>query len=486
MNEKEIERVDSTRRPTLRSVILAGWLIAAASLAGCGGGGDGTGSSPPPPPPTAAVCGNGVAEDGEACDRGEANLLFAFNCPTGAECCSRSCGVIHGPDPVDEVCGDGTRQGAEQCDAGDANVAPGGCATGQTCCTTECKQESGAPSSNGARTLVVAATDFQVLGVLSTIDVETHAVRTRVEDVSSDPVVRVFGDRIYVVNRLQFDNLQIVDASGEFPTLAQFSTENGSNPHDVLVDGNVAFITRYEPPFNDVAVMNLTTGAIEKRIDMLPYADTGGAPSMLPRPHEIVRVGGLLYVLLQQLDASFSVAGDGTVAIIDPAARSVIGTIPLGARNPATFGLLGVDLLIPASGLFMPPTLSGGLVRVSTAERASRSLLDDDVAGGNLSGLAVVSDSKAYLLVAKPDANGVPANVNAVVTVDPRTGSLGPTVFTCDGYAPEIAFNGGDRLAIACRDPRHPGVTILDTGTDEIVAGPLDTLLPPFSMAFLP
>ena len=50
-----------------------------------------------------------------------------------------------------------------------------------------------------------------------------------------DAAARAAGDRVYVVNRLYGDNIQVLDPADGFRTALQCSTGNGSNPHDIAV-----------------------------------------------------------------------------------------------------------------------------------------------------------------------------------------------------------------------------------------------------------
>jgi len=210
------------------------------------------------------------------------------------------------------------------------------------------------PSEPRRPTAVLAVTDFQVLGFLATLDLTTFAVESRLAEISADPVVRVAEPgRVHVVNRFQFDNLQIFDPADGFTTVAQWSTGNGSNPHDVVVIGDEAFITRYEPPFDDVLVMGLADGSTRATIDLLPFADTATDPAILPRPHLMTVVDGRIYALLQHFDPTFQIVGEGSVAVIDPATRTVVDVIELGASNPNGLGLPMFSLRIrwPSSSM---------------------------------------------------------------------------------------------------------------------------------------
>jgi fibro-slime domain-containing protein len=127
-----------------------GTMSGAGGAVGVGGAG-GTGGAP------AAACGNGVVEDGEACDCGTSPTGFPANCtgPNGlfngdGTGCSKTCskepicrgtngtGATHA---CTTVCGNGNVEAGEQCDDGNTRAGDGCSPTCQTepafVCTTQ-------------------------------------------------------------------------------------------------------------------------------------------------------------------------------------------------------------------------------------------------------------------------------------------------------------------------------------------------------------
>src|SRR3970282_2434510 len=92
-------------------------------------------------------------------------------------------------------------------------------------------------------TVFAVGTDFATAGIASTVAVPALEVtQGAVAGVAStDPVVRQFGDRIYVINRYGADNVTILDAD-TLALVAQISTGSGSNPWDVAVDGDRIYV----------------------------------------------------------------------------------------------------------------------------------------------------------------------------------------------------------------------------------------------------
>jgi hypothetical protein len=163
------------------------------------------------------------------------------------------------------------------------------------------------------RRYLVAATDFGVTGTASLVKVRfntTFVVQRDLEAISGDPVARASGSGLYIVNRFFFDNIQSLDPGSGFKTALQFSTGNGSNPHDVLqVDTDRLYVTRYEPPYNDVLIAERATGRHLGFIDLSPLASNSTGT---PRADGLAMTGGLVFVGLQNIDASFLDYGPGS------------------------------------------------------------------------------------------------------------------------------------------------------------------------------
>ena len=118
----------------------------------------------------------------------------------------------------------------------------------------------------------VFATDYESSGQLyfaSVTDGETNLYNSGVTLLGSSAIVRSFNDMIYVLHdgfsTGSNNNLQIIDPNDDYKTVLQQSTGDGTNPHDVLVNGESAFISLYNPGENgDVIEMNTSTGEINR------------------------------------------------------------------------------------------------------------------------------------------------------------------------------------------------------------------------------
>jgi hypothetical protein len=344
------------------------------------------------------------------------------------------------------------------------------------------------------RRYLVAATDFGVTGTVSLVTVRYNVmveVDRDLESVSGDPVVRASDGGVFVVNRFFYDNVQSLDPAAKFATALQFSTGNASNPHDVLaVDADRLFITRYEPPFNDLLIASRANGATLGFVDLSPLATNA---SGTPRADGLAQAEGLVFAGLQNIDASFVEYGPGRVAAIDPAGGAIRAAITLQGKNPfgppARHPATG-DLYYACAGVFqgsLPGELSGGIEVVDPRALVTRGLLvDDDDLGGNVSAVALStigggagSPVTGYALVTFPSGS------NALRAFDPATGAVPPgVVYTSSAFLTEAVADGDGYILVPEHDAARPRLLIFDAGSGAIVAAPALSL-PPFSVAVL-
>jgi len=131
------------RHPTLLALIPA-LTLAALLPAACGGGGAG---------PAPAVCGDGLVQAGEACDGaaldGQSCVTLGLGFAGGTLACGPGCTFVTTGCTRPAVCGDGVAQPGEACD--DADLA------GQTCASLGLGFVGGTLTCSGRCTFVTSA-----------------------------------------------------------------------------------------------------------------------------------------------------------------------------------------------------------------------------------------------------------------------------------------------------------------------------------------
>ena len=346
---------------------------------------------------------------------------------------------------------------------------------------------AGAPHA-GTGKVVVVTTDFET-GLLATVGVAPPHTVVRLDvPIHADAVVRIAGERAYVVNRFLGDNLQVLDPRRGFATVLQCSTGTGSNPHDVaVVDPHKAYVTRYDRPELWIVDPEATSCAGFRRgtIDLAPYGDADGLPEM----DQMVRVADRLFVSVERLDRTrgFAPSGPSALVIVDLATDTVAGTIELVGKN--AFGdASGIvrepgtgKLLLAAAGDTLR-TGDGGIERVDPfALRSEGLVITEEELGGSVTDFVLVSATRGYAVVLDDRLT------NVLVAFDPARRTVTRRLLSRDAYLPDIALGPDGLLWLADRGLPAPGVRLFDPTDDRQLTGrAIDVGLPPFAMAFLP
>lgn len=327
-------------------------------------------------------------------------------------------------------------------------------------------------------------------GGLSSVDLGTNIATNDHLLIHSDATVRTYRDKVYVINRLGQDNVIVLDRDNLATPLTQYSTGNGSNPHDIaFVSNEKAYISRYG--LTHLLVVNPVTGDSLGSVDLSTFADADG----LPETSQLALYGGHLFAACQRLDretlmwdpTDFSVIAvvDVTTDLlvdVDPQIEGVQGIV-MTAKNPQGTARRGSKWFL--SAVNSTGNLTDGGIEVIDLENLTSEgiLLDEAVLGGNIWSLAMISNDDGYVVVA--DENWV----NTVKRFGLTTQSVSPGLNGLSGgHLPGLgAF--GTRLYVLDRgspvDPASAGVKVYDVSTDELVAGPIGTGLPPSSIAFV-
>lgn len=325
------------------------------------------------------------------------------------------------------------------------------------------------PDAAPTSTVFAVAGDFAGTGVASTIvlpslDVTTNAIAAVASD---DPVVRSFGDRVYIINRFNHDNITIVDPSG--PTLVdQISTGAGSNPQDVAVDGDTLYVAALGA--GGVLVLDASdpSGGVQSTIDLSSLDSVDN----LPDCGSLYLVGDTLFVACSVLDESFAPRGSGKVAVIDTTNDTLTTTLDLSTQNPfGFFALAGEELLIATVPSFVD--LTQGCVEAidtSGAPSATGCKIQHTATGGFVNGMSYDGTS-GTLYLAVTETFGTDGALFSYAGGTLSSGSI-----VGDSQVPGgVAVCPTGHVVYA----EGGGYRVLDASATEITTAPLDIGLPP-------
>ena len=339
-----------------------------------------------------------------------------------------------------------------------------------------------------ANQAVITTTDYSS-GSFSSMDLSTNTATHDHLTIHSDAAVRTYRDKVYILNLLRQDNVIVLNRSDLKTPLTQYSTGNGSNPHDMaFVSEEKAYISRYER--TQLLIVNPITGDSLGAVDLSAFADADGLPEM----NQLALYDNYLFVACQRLDRDngFVPTDVSVIAVVDVMTDQVVDVdantagvqgIVMASKNPAGAVQRGNKWFLSAVNSFSDFT-DGGIEVVDLENLRSEGIVIDEIAlGGNTNSLAMISDNKGYVVVS--DANFV----NEVKIFDLTRQSVSSRLSgVSGGYIPDLGVFGG-RLYVLDQgsfvDPTSAGVKVYDVKTDQLVAGPISTGLPPSGIAFV-
>ena len=340
-----------------------------------------------------------------------------------------------------------------------------------------------------ANQAVMTTTDYAT-GGLSSLDLDTNTAVNDHLTIHSDAVVRTYRDKVYILNRLGQDNVIVLNGEDLQTPLTQYSTGNGTNPHDIaFVSEEKAYISRYGR--THLLVVNPVTGDSLGTVDLSTFADADG----LPETSQLAVHGGHLFAACHRLNREVSpweptefsviVVVDVTTDLlvdVEPDKEGVQGILMAG-KNPSGAALRGSKWYLSAVNTYTDLT-DGGIEVIDLANLRSEGIvLDETTAGGNPGSLVMTSDRDGYAVIT--DENFV----NTVKRLDLTTQSVSPGLEGLSGgFVPGLGLFG-TRLFVLDQgsygDPASAGVKVYDVNSDNLLAGPIGTGLPPSSIAFL-
>jgi len=338
-----------------------------------------------------------------------------------------------------------------------------------------------------ANQAVLTTTDFSS-GSFSSLDLGTNTASNDHLTIHSDATVHTYLDKVYIINRLGQDNVIVLDKDNLSTPLTQFSTGNGTNPHDmVFVSESKAYISRYG--HTQVLIVNPVTGDSLGVIDLSTFSDSDGFPEM----SQLALYNSRLFVVCQRLDQNngFAPTDFSVIAVVDATTDQVVDVdanvagvqgIVMSGKNPSGASQRGDKWILSTVNTFGDLT-DGGIEVIDLANLESEGIVIGEVAlGGNLNSLVMSSDSRGYVVVS--DANFA----NLVKGFDLVTKSVSENLSGISGgFVPSLGVFG-ERLYVLDRgsfsDPASGGVKIYDVNTNQLVAGPISTGLPPSTIAF--
>lgn len=334
--------------------------------------------------------------------------------------------------------------------------------------------------------VATTAADFGT-GSTAMLRAGTAEAAVNLLNIHSDAAVRYHNGMIYVINRTGQDNILLLDPAAPATPVGQYSLGNGTNPQDIEIIGpEKAYVTLLERDY--MLIINPADGTELGRIDLSGLADSDG----LPEAADMVRVGDRVFVCIQRLDrqSSWVPAGESYLAVIDvetdalvdvDAATDGVQSLQLASTNPGDIRALDTRVYVQQVGDYM--ALDGGIEVIDAVALTSEGMvITEQQLGGQCAGLAMASPTRGF-------TTSSTWPTYSVMPFDPEAGTVGAALEGhSGGYTPSMAVDG-NRLIVADRGTEDnldaAGLLIYDAATGELLAGPIDTGLPPNSLVVL-
>ncbi len=354
----------------------------------------------------------------------------------------------------------------------------------------------------GRAVVTTAPYDFYSSAGFAVVDVATRSFEFSGGALDGDAVIRTPRGTPVVVNRHNFNSLQVLDTEDEeLPTIKDCSVSDGfnSNPQDVLLLSDTkGYVTPYAggdlfvispPVLFDPEIDPVCDGLITGRIDLSSF-DSDGVPQM----DQMLALGSELYVSLQLLDdeiGGLPPKQAGVIAVIDTATDELAGSIPLAFENPfgETKGLPYDEFQkrIFVGGPGNVGTLDdGGIEAIDPVAKQSAGIVmtGADI-GQDIFDFVIVGTRRAFAIVADEESNSV---VDLDIGTNPANRKIRQVLLSSTALITDIEMTELGELWVAYRgetkqDP--PGIRIFDV-TDDSEPGPAITLgQAPFTLAFV-
>jgi hypothetical protein len=322
--------------------------------------------------------------------------------------------------------------------------------------------------------LTVNASFDHASGSYSVVDLDTLGAVPDILAVSPDAVAACSDQGIFVVQRLGWDSMVLVDDEAPFGIRAEHSLGTGSNPQGLIgLPGGDLLATLLGRDF--LLAVDPSTGEETGRVDLSWAADGDG----LPEASLVARAGDLVAVALQRLDRTtplWDPSGPGWLVVVDPDGLGIVDADPstgepdgivLTGANPSPYGRMawnGSRLLVPLTGLY--GELDGGIESVDLELfRAEGYIVTEEELGGDLTDFVIAGEHLAYATVSSPEGTDL------LVRFDPVAGRAEdePVLVGRPFTLLQVQITSRGELLVVNRDLEESGLDVLDAATGAFV-----------------
>ncbi|EMJ96453.1 hypothetical protein [Leptospira alstonii] len=331
----------------------------------------------------------------------------------------------------------------------------------------------------------VVTTDFGGGGRFKVVNPSLLYSYPGLTPIHSDAVARFGIGKVFVLNRLNRDSIQVLEPNYGFITVSELSLGFKVNPADMeFASVSKAYVSLYGSA--RLLIVDPTYMTITGSIDLARYAESfslGASPDGIPEMSGLKIVGDSLFVCVQRLDRNdpsgyFPPNTTSLLLEVSITTDEVIGVYTFPSPNPVgkpqlvdLFGEAHLVIATPARMGFQS-RIDGGVsaFRLSTRSFLSRFIYAEAVAGGDILNVQVKSDTVGYVAVLDSGFTKTLQGFN------PSTGEKISTLLTIpssyDASLSSILLASDKILYVGNTQFQQPGVTMFDTERENALLTP--------------
>lgn len=339
---------------------------------------------------------------------------------------------------------------------------------------------SASPTSVG-----VVTSDFASGGRFKTFEPNSFTTFPTSIPIHSDAVGRYTNDRVFIVNRLNRDSIQVLNPQLGFITEQEFSVGQGKNPQDISVWNDKYFVSLYNS--DELAIYSRANGTKMGGVSFTSLRETystSGIPDSSVESSYMVQDGSSLFILLQRLDRN-DVSGylppnsDSYLVEIDMDLNQIRTVYTLPYRNPSSkiqkVNLFGEPYLVFScvGRVGFISQIDAGIIafRLSTRQFHPNRLFAEETAGGDILAFQIKNEELGFAAVLD---SGFTKTVQAF---RPRTGERLGILLQIPGNV-GISLSGllltsEGKLLVGSTDFTRPGIYVYDSNLGNVLLNPI-------------
>ncbi|MFC1692955.1 hypothetical protein ACFL1R_05580 [Candidatus Latescibacterota bacterium] len=340
--------------------------------------------------------------------------------------------------------------------------------------------------------IVMTTSDYSS-GNTATYDTETGILTNDILPHHQDAYAVTDGRYLYIIEGFGKNSIIKVDPEpiSEANVVYNYSVSgDGSetNPHDMVFLDTKAYVLLNSSDKIWIVNPDASGEASFKtgEIDISGWADADGSPEA----YMGFVYDGMVYVVCQMGDTTaWPVTYTSAVILkIDPVTDSIVDMdtetddvqgIELILKNPQKASLVGSFLYLACSTYDHEKNPQGVMsVDLKDPLNTQLILIDEQSLGGTLRGIDVFTDNYGLVYTLNESYNaGIPRIFN------PQNGALGDNLPVPDSGGGLVLVDA--KIYVGVRDFTNPGLYIVDKSTNTLVAEPLATTLPPYTITYI-